>query len=298
MEGIWQWGLELIGTIQMVRGPALDSIFKIITFMGEEQFFMLLLPLVLWCVDFTLGMRLGVTFLLSAYGNLVLKGVFGHPRPFDLDPGVRLHEASGYGLPSGHSQSAVVAWGVLATEIRKAWLWAVAVLLMVLIGFSRVYLGVHFPTDVLAGWAVGGVVLLLYVLLRQPVERWITRTGLAGRLVVAVVGPLALLLLFPTDGAVSPVASLMGVGVGGLLTAEYVPFSAEGPLSQRLVRFLAGVAGLLIVYLGLSAVFPGPGEPLYFALRVVRYVLVGFWAGFGAPWMFLRLRLASSAAAT
>ncbi|HET90850.1 MAG TPA: phosphatase PAP2 family protein [Chloroflexi bacterium] len=295
MDAVWQWGLDLIRSIQMVHGPALDLVFKAITFMGDEEFFMLLLPLILWCVDFSLGVRLGCTFLLSAYGNVVLKDLFGHPRPFDLDPSVQLHEISGYGLPSGHSQSAAVVWGVIATEFRKAWVWGVAVLLMVLIGFSRIYLGVHFPTDVLAGWIVGAVVLLLYVLLRPHVEEWLKRIGLLGQLALAVGGPLVLLILFPTKDAASPAASLMGVGIGSVLTFHFVPFSADGPLGQRVARFLVGAVGLIVIYLGLSALFPSQGEPFYFALRVVRYALVGLWAGLGAPWLFLRLRLASSA---
>jgi len=58
MEAIWQWGIDLIHTIQLVHGPTLDAIFKTITFLGEEEFFLILLPLLLWCVDFTVGARL------------------------------------------------------------------------------------------------------------------------------------------------------------------------------------------------------------------------------------------------
>jgi hypothetical protein len=62
---------------------------------------------------------------------------------------------------------------------------------------------------------------------------------------------------------------------------------------QRVGRFVVGAIGLVVLYAGLKVVLPGEGEPFYFLLRVVRYTLVGLWAGFGAPWLFLRLRLAS-----
>lgn len=294
MEAAWQWGLDLIRTIQLVHGPTLDAIFKAITFMGEEEFFMIILPLIFWCVDFALGARLALAFLFSPYACTVLKDLFAHPRPFELDPAVKLHDAEGYGLPSGHSQSAVVLWGIIAAGFRKAWLWIVAVLLMVLIGFSRVYLGVHFPTDVLGGWAVGAVLLGIYMVLEPRIEAWLKRASLAMQLALAVVVPLVLLLLYPSNDTASSMAVVMGMGVGVALVRRVAPFSAAGPLWQRALRFLVGMIGLLVVYLGLKFVFPGEGEPLYFAMRVVRYVLVGLWAGLGAPWLFLRLRLASS----
>jgi len=294
METIWQWGLDVIRTIQLVHGPTLDAIFKAITFMGEEEFFLILLPLIFWCVDFAVGVRLAFAFLLSPYVNTVLKDLFAHPRPFELDPTVKLHDAEGYGLPSGHSQSAVVAWGTIAAGFRKTWLWVVAILLMVLIGFSRVYLGVHFPTDVLGGWTVGAVLLAAYLALEPRIEAWLKRAGLAVQLALAVAVPLALLLLHPTKDTGSSMAVMMGMGAGLALTRRVAPFSADGPLWQRAVRFLVGAIGMLTLYLGLKLVFPVEDEPLYFAMRAVRYGLVGLWAALGAPWLFRRLRLASS----
>jgi membrane-associated phospholipid phosphatase len=293
MEGIWQWGLDLIHAVQSVHGPALDAVFKAITFMGEEDFYLILLPLLLWCVDFAFGARLAFFFLFSACVNSGAKGLIAHPRPFDLDPGVKLHEAGGYGLPSGHSQSAVVVWGIIASHARKRWVWAVAALLMVLIGFSRIYLGVHFPTDVLGGWALGAILLAGYVLLAPRIEAWLERVGLVVQLVLAVAVPLALVLLYTSDDSLSAMGVFLGAGVGIALAGQWVPFSAGGPVWQRAVRLLLGAAVLLALRFGLKAVFPDEGETLYALMRFVRYALVGLWAGLGAPWLFLKLRLAS-----
>jgi membrane-associated phospholipid phosphatase len=295
MEPIWQWGLDLIRTIQLVHGPALDAVFKAVTFLGEETFFLILVPLIFWCVDFAVGVRMAFIFLLSPYLNAVLKDLFAHPRPFQLDPTVQLHDVGvgGYGLPSGHSQNAVVLWGSIAAGFRKTWLWVLAIVLVVLIGFSRVYLGVHFPTDVLGGWAVGAVLLALYVALGPRIEAWLKRIGLVWQLVLAIVVPLALLLVHPTADTATPTAVLMGMGVGLVLTQRVARFSTAGPPWQCVLRYLVGVVGLFVFYVGLKLVFPAEGEPLYFLLRVVRYALVGLWAGLGAPWTFLRLRLAS-----
>ncbi|MBU0704777.1 MAG: phosphatase PAP2 family protein [Chloroflexi bacterium] len=294
MDAIWQWGIDLIHTIQLVHGPALDGVFKTITFLGEEEFFLILLPLVFWCVDFALGARLAFAFLLSTYVNTGIKDIFAHPRPFELDPTVKLHEASGYGLPSGHSQSSVVVWGTIAAGFRKTWLWVAALLLMVLIGFSRIYLGVHFPTDVLGGWTVGAIFLAAYLALQPRVEAWLKQAGLTVQLALAVAVPLSLLLLRPSDDNTSAMAVLMGMGAGIALLRQVASFSADGPLWQRGARFLVGAVGLLALYLGLKLLFPGEGEAFYAVMRFVRYALVGLWAGLGAPWLFLKLRLASS----
>ena len=295
MEAVWQWGLDFIRTVQLIHGPVLDAFFKAVTTLGEEDFFMIVIPTIFWCVDYAEGARLAFVFLLSPYVNSVLKDAFADPRPFELDPTVqrRFSGAEGYGLPSGHAQNAVVLWGTMAICFRKAWLWAVAILLMVLVGFSRIYLGVHFPTDVLGGWVVGAVLLGIYVAVGSRIETWLKRLELRWQLVLAVVVPLALLLLHPTASAATPAAVLMGMGVGIALMSRIAPFSAAGPAWQCFLRFLVGIVGVAIVYVGLRFVFPGEGEPLYFFLRVVRYALVGLWAGLGAPWLFLQLRLAS-----
>ncbi|MBN1812719.1 MAG: phosphatase PAP2 family protein [Anaerolineae bacterium] len=294
MEAVWQWGLDFIRAVQSVHGPVLDTIFKAITFMGEEDFFFILLPLILWCVDFAFGARLAFFFLFSSCVNSIAKGLIDHPRPCDLDPEVKLYDYTGrYGLPSGHSQSAVVLWGAIASYARKRWVWVVAVLLMVLIGFSRIYLGVHFPTDVLGGWTLGVILLAFYILLVPRIETWLKRASLVVRLALVVAIPLVLVLIYPSDDAISAMGVFLGAGVGIVLTGQWVPFSAAGPLWQRAVRLLLGAAVLLALRFGLKAVFPDEGEALYALLRFVRYVVVGLWATLGAPWLFVKLRLAS-----
>ena len=296
MDAVWQWGLEFIRTIQLVHGPALDAFFKAITFMGEEEFFLLLVPLVFWCVDFVVGARLAFAFIIGYYCNAGLKEIFAHPRPFTLDPTVGLHHGvTGYGLPSGHSQSSVVVWGVLATQFRKRWLWVVAISLMILIGFSRVYLGVHFPTDVLAGWTVGAVFLAAFVVLGPRIEDWLKSTGLAVQLALAVGLSLVMGLIFPgpVDKVITTIATLGGMGVGLALYGRLLSFDAGGSTWLRVKRFLVGVVGLAFVYFGLKIAFPGEGEPFYTAMRLVRYGLVGVWVTFGAPWLFVRLKLSA-----
>jgi len=284
------WGLATIHRLQGFRGPALDLLMKGFTFLGDEAFFLLLFPFLYWCLDSRLGLRLALVYSLSGYLNYTLKHAFGQPRPADLDPGIQLVEADGYGLPSGHAQGAVVLWGLLALLSRRRWAWAPAAALMLAVGLSRVYLGVHFPTDVLAGWAVGAAVLAAAarLLRRFPsrAPRWWTWI-LAASLLAAVA-----LLLLPEKDTVAMIAALWGFLGGYALRRRFFPGGEEGTALRRLLRLPAGLAVLLGLYLGLKALFPGEGQALYLPLRFTRYALVGAWGALGAPLLFRWIGLA------
>lgn len=293
MPDLLPWGLDLILAIQRFHGPALDGLFRAISFLGEEEFYLVLLPFLLWCVDFRLGARLAVLFLLSSYFNTGLKDLFCQPRPFDLQPSLQLSFAEGYGLPSGHAQSSVVVWGSIAGWTRKPWSWAGAIVLMVLIGFSRVYLGVHFPTDVAAGWFIGAVLLGLYRAVGIRLERRLAGLSLGGQIMLALALPPVLLLAHPVKDTATAMAALAGIGVGLALAHQFVPFSAGGVWWQRALRFLVGGAVVLVLYLGLKAASPGEGSALYLPFRLLRYGAMGIWVSVGAPWLFRRLGLAA-----
>lgn len=292
MEPIMDWGLEVIRAVQQFRTPALDALFKAITSLGSKEFYFLILPFLLWCIDFAIGARVAAIFVFSTYINVGLKNVFQLPRPRTLDPPVELYGAHGYGLPSGHSQLSVTIWGAIAAAFERTWTWIAAGVLAFLIGFSRIYLGVHFPTDVLAGWFVGVVLLAGYITLRDPIEAWLEERGLVVQLAVAVVLSVALVLLHTTEDTTSLMGILLGAGVGLALLRQWFVYRADGPAWQRAVRLLVGAAILAGLRFGLKAVASQGPESLQMAFRFVRYVVLGLWISLGAPWLFNKLRLA------
>ncbi len=112
---------------------------------------------------------------LASLGNSLIKAAVARQRPDIIEAVV---SEPGYSFPSGHSALGMVGWGILAVlvsrtrlprVVRVAAVAAMAVL-VVLIGVSRVYLGVHYPTDVIAGWTLGGVIVLLYARLTRTVS--------------------------------------------------------------------------------------------------------------------------------
>lgn len=296
MEPIWQWGINLIIAIQQIHGPVLDNILRGITFLGEEQFYLVLFPLILWCIDYSFGAVLAIFFLFSDFINVMLKDIIQQPRPFELNPSVKLSQAEGYGMPSGHGQLSVTAWGAIAYRVHKTWFWIAAVVLVLLIGFSRVYLGVHFPTDVLAGWAIGIVLLVIYVLAGQTLIKWLAGLNIWLQLLLAVGITAVLLLIDRGSEALTASGTLFGLTAGLVFAHRYVSFGVGGPWWQRVIRFVIGAIILIGIYSGLKAVFPPDGTPLGAAFRFIRYTLLGAWLVLGAPWLFRLMRLAPAAA--
>jgi membrane-associated phospholipid phosphatase len=292
MENILAWGIDVILWFQQFS-PALDIPFKMLTFMGDEMFFLLFMPFIYWCVDRRTGARMIILFLFSAYINAFAKVLAKQPRPFEYDARVqKLVEAGGGGFPSGHTQGAVVVWGYLASMYKKTWLWILAGILMILIPMSRVYLGVHFPTDLLGGYIIGALLLLIYIKYGQLLEEWIIKKGIVFQLACAVILPLMLIIIIPGNDklGITVAATLMGMSAGFALEREYVGFESFGKWWKRLVRYLIGIVILIGFRIVLSLAFKDlDPEPVF---RIIRYGSLGLWVALGAPWVFILLKLA------
>jgi len=294
LANVLDWGIEVVLWFQQFS-PGLDLPFKSLTFLGNLEFFLIFMPLIYWCCDRAAGARLLILFLISAYLNTIAKVLLDQPRPFQYDPRVKaLVPASGGGLPSGHTQGAVVVWGYLAAWVRQAWMWGLAGFLMIGIPISRLYLGVHFPTDLIGGYILGAVLLVVYLRFASKAEAWLVQKGIVWQLIVATFLPIVFILI-SLAGAVNSLNAagiLLGFAPGIILERRWIKFCSGGSLVRRLLRLVAGLIVIFAIWMGLKMAFSG-WEPasLY---RVVRYALVGLWGGFGAPWLFVRLKLAES----
>lgn len=292
MDGILEWGVNVVLWFQQFS-PMLDLPFSVLTFMGNEEFFLLLLPFVYWCTDRRTGARLIVLFLFSTWVNALAKALGQQPRPFQYDSRVKmLREAEGWGFPSGHTQGAVVVWGYLGTQVKRRWFWVVAVLLMVLIPMSRLYLGVHFPHDLFGGYAIGGGLVLLYLWLQPKLEPWFAGQKWGLVISIAAIVPIVMALVFPDEGGVTAAATLWGMGIGFVCERRWVGFEPHRSWWSRGLGLLIGLVVLIGLWYGLSVAFEPLSPPLL--LRFVRYGLIGLWGGVGAPWVFVQLGLSKT----
>jgi membrane-associated phospholipid phosphatase len=321
---VWlAWGIPVITWLQGL-GDWLTAPMQFFTFLGTEEFYLIVMPAILWCFDVRLGIRLGLILLASDGLNGVLKLAFGWPRPYWVSDQVNaLSSETSFGLPSGHAQNALALWGRLAAGIGRRWATWAAVALISLISISRAYLGVHFPSDVIAGWIAGGILLWAFLRLDAPASAWLSRLSPAGRVGIAFVASLAILglqygvlaltqgrpvpaewaerALAATGEAIAPRSLegmfttsglLFGFGAGAGLLSGWGGFDGRGPWLKRLARFLIGLVGVLAIWLGLRMVFPSGEEPLALLLRYLRYAAAGLWVAYLGPRVFAWMRLA------
>ena len=306
------WGLDVILWFQSWRTPLIEAASLTFHVLGTSEFYLLVLPLFYWCVDAAWGRHLAVVTTLSLWANSLFKAGFRRPRPFMASSYVRnLVPEMSYGLPSGHVQGSTTLWGTLAADMRRGWVTALTIAYVILIALSRMILGVHYLQDVIFGALVGLVAVGLYARLEPSLAPWLATRRL-GMQVGLAVGRSALMLAFhpgliiPTtppwldiplspdellSDSVTPAAGFLGLGVGFALELRYVRFSAQGIWWKRLIRLVIGMAGILALRFGLKALFADLEPVLIF--RLLRYMLIGVWASFGAPWLYVRTRLAS-----
>lgn len=150
--------MEFLYLLENIRFPLLDKLMLLITALGEETAFLAAAIIVFWCVDKNRGYYLMSVGFIGTIFNQFLKLLCRIPRPWVRDPNFTIveaarEEASGYSFPSGHSQSAVGTFGGLAATGKNKVLRVLFIAIAILVPFSRMYLGVHTPADVLVGSA-------------------------------------------------------------------------------------------------------------------------------------------------
>lgn len=321
MDALHLWELPLIVWLQSL-GAWLTSPMEWLSFLGTENFYLLFMPILYWCISPVLGLRVGAAMLVSNALVDVFKVAFQAPRPYWLTSEAHgLAAESSFGFPSGHASNAAAVWGMVAAKGRIGWVRAAAVTLIVLIGVSRLYLGVHFLSDVLGGWLLGLTLLALMIRLERPVMRRVLRQNLARQILLAFAASVAILIinilprllmsgyvvpslwtanasavLDPLDfsGAVTIAGLALGLLAGAAWLFKRGGFVAAGKWNQLILRYLIGLAGVLLIWYGLRALLPYNNEPIGLIARYLRYTLLGGWVSAGAPWVFMRLKLADS----
>lgn len=295
MDPVLSWGMDFVRSVQEFFGLDMLAPMKTLTFFGSEVFAIAALPLIYWCVDRQKGARIGIVVLFSAFLNLWVKLLFRQPRPYDFDPAVGLAREKTFGLPSGHSQMSITFWGSMLSVLPRLLGIIMLVAVPLLIGVSRLYLGVHFPTDVLGGWILGGTVLVLFNVLDARIEAYLHRLSFRMRLIAVSGVALLMNMAMPSDTLLS--GAFFGSAAGFALASKSLRFNAGGDLNKRLLRYLLGIAGTAVIYIGpklLTGDEPSSQENL---IRFLRYGFIGLWVAYGAPWCFHKLGLVSLEAA-
>ena len=296
--------MGLLYLLEKIRMPGLNELMLAVTKLGEETALLVIALIVFWCVDKKQGYFIMAVGFLGTMLNQILKITCRIPRPWVLDPNFTILEqareaAAGYSFPSGHTQTAVGTFGCFAVTARKNWWRNLCILLAFLVGLSRMYIGVHTPSDVLVG---AGMACLLVALLKKPTMEGSLpqmKAVLISMLAMAVVYLLYMALWnFPVDvdahnlesatkNAYTMIGCVVGVAIVYLADRKWLNFSVEAVWWVQIVKVVVGLGLVLGVKEGLRA----PLEflmPAYSA-RAVRYFLIVITAGAIWPMSFAKL---------
>lgn len=305
--------MELLYALERIRIPFLDEVMGLITHLGGEMFFMVIAVAVFWCVSKRMGYYLMTVGFFGTIINQFLKIVCCVPRPWVKDPSFTIvesarAEATGYSFPSGHTQNAVATYGGIARYTRRGWVRWLCVALVLVICFSRMYLGVHTLLDVGVSFLItAALVFAVYPLMEEADRRPMILTNLIALMVLCSGAFVGYLYLRGDSGATAEdtanylsamenawklLGATAGMLVVNLVDRHYLRFETDAVWWAQLIKLVVGFGLLVAIRSGLKA-------PLIALLGgnaaiagAVRYLLVVLFAGCVWPitfWWFGRL---------
>lgn len=273
----FQWEVEFITAIQEASSSALTGIMEIASMLGEETLMVLTIGLFYWCINKSVGRKMALGMIISLLSGEMIKCVVMRRRPyFDHSEISCLRAPSGkgevmdiavqgYSFPSIHASNSIVMFGTITTVMRRRWIRVLLLIFPLLIGFSRPFLGVHYPTDVIVGWALGCLALFIALKITSKTENYLK---------ICIV--MALLSLpgwfFCHTDVFSTVYGLMlGMLLGFTFEDKFVRFSNTRNIGRCILRLIGGMA----LFFGLSIALKSllPTDRIF---RCIRYFLTAF----------------------
>lgn len=206
--------MEFLYALQKIANPVLDAIMLTVTHLGEETVFLVVAMILLWCVDKYNGFYMLTVGFLGTQINGLLKVTFRIERPWVRDPNFKaveaaIPEATGYSFPSGHTQSSVGSFGSVARFTKEKWLRIVCIVICALVPFSRMYLGVHTPTDVLVSFIIAlFLVFVFYPIIERGRNDVRVMRILFAAMLVWSVGQVVFMHVFPFPADVADSAEI------------------------------------------------------------------------------------------
>ena len=293
--------MQFLYLLEKLRMPGLNELMLAITHLGEETAFLAIALIVFWCVDKYQGYYLLGVGLFGNMANQFLKITCRIPRPWVRDPNfaaldAAIPEAGGYSFPSGHSQTAVGTFGCIAVTQKNKILRAVCIAFMILVPFSRMYVGVHTPADVLVGSGMALVMIFAFRPLMLKGNKNHIQATFTGLLILSIFYLLYVeLYAFPADvdvhnyesalkNAYTFIGCFAGVIIVFLVDEDKLHFDTKAVWWAQILKAVLGLAVVLAVKEGMRPVLEAflPVMPA----RAVRYCILVLVAGILWPMSF------------
>ncbi len=295
--------MEFLHLLEDIRTPFLDTVMSLLTHLGAETLFMVVSLVFFWCIDKYRGYYLLFTGFCGTVCIQIFKMIFRIPRPWVLDPEFTVVEsaregATGYSFPSGHTQCATNLYGGMARSAKRNWVRIMSIALVLIIAFTRMYLGVHTPKDVLTSLAIGTLlVLVLYPVIEHGrTDPRFMYAAIAAALLLSL-GNLLFVELYPFPADVDSINLNDAREVAWKLLAAVVGICLIYPIDRRYIRFetkavwwaqLLKLAGGLLLVVLIKSLLKQPLNALFgnYIGGFVRYFLMVGAAGLLWPLTF------------
>ena len=297
----YDWEITLIKWLQITLDPLGIQIAKFFTLCGDQVLYVLLLGFLYYCWNKDLARYITLNMLVALSFNMQIKELFLRKRPYTVNDSIKcfrppeakgdIYDLSvqGYSFPSGHSTNAVTVYSSMAIYLKKPLFTVLGIVMPLLIGLSRIILGVHFPTDVLFGWLTGTIVILLVPWLDKKIPNRYVFYGL----IILLASPG---WLYARDVRYY---SLYGLMLGFLVSVEFekrfVNFEPTRTVWRCVLRILGGLLIFLLVStllkIPVSKDFLDSGTKAAHAFRSFRYMTASFTAFALYPKIFRKKKI-------
>ena len=259
-----------------------------ITYLGSEYFYLVALTTLYLAVNKRLCYKTAIILFFSMWLNSLLKDIFKLERPPN-----RLIEVSGYGFPSGHAQNSTTFWGYLAITTQNVFIIVLAIVLIILISYSRLYLNVHYPIDVIGGILIGTLMVFVYYFLSNFLEEKVEKISFGLKVFISGFVPLMLfalyaILFFAEASKDVPriCGAYLGFAVGYLLEEKFIGMLDSHVFKFKVLRCFLGLVIVFTAYLFLSILFPAS-----FYILFIRYALIALLVTVFAPSLIRTLKI-------
>ncbi|MEJ9114763.1 phosphatase PAP2 family protein [Bacillus paramobilis] len=264
-----------------LEGSLLTILFRFISSIANETLYLVIISILYWCVSKRKAFHMIVMLCFSGYIGIVVKEFMKIPRPYTYDGVQVLYEksAAGYSFPSTHVQLATTFWSSFMSLCKKRIIWIIGIIFIIVVAISRLYLRVHWLSDIVGAVLISVTVVYLYT--KVIVELSDRKFILLQRIILAV----SLIMYFTTDQIdnLKLLGVLTGSTIGIMLENHFIKVNENDNLKIQVVKTVLGLSFMFMIQLILKKVIPD----MYY----LRYVLTGITITFLCPFLFHMLRL-------
>ena len=278
--------IEVLNKIQANIIEFLRKIFLLLTNLGGQEILIITILIIYFVFSKKQGQRIAFAIFTSLLMNNTLKVLINRVRPFNHEKAtytvdMEQSSASGMSFPSGHTQNAAVTYSSVAFMYKKRYLWIITIILIIIVGISRIMLGVHYPTDVIVGAALGIAIAYFGMKLHEKFEADFKSQMILYLTMAVIFLPFLFIYLgkmkssyFEYKDLYTIYSFYIGYIIAVFIEKKFVDFDESMPLKFRIIRTVIAIVLVLSLLLGLKVVFP-KNMVLF---DMLRYFLLSFIA--------------------